>query len=46
MVGCIELPRRPFKVHESIKDAKKYLKSCGKTNINEIVYENSNARIN
>jgi hypothetical protein len=28
-IGCIELPRKPYKLHDTIKGAKKHLKSRG-----------------
>ena len=41
-VGCMELPHKPYKVHDSVKDAKKHLKLRGVKSPSKRVYEKDN----
>lgn len=36
--NCSVIPKRPYKVHESVDVAKKHLEKCGKINIEKIVH--------
>jgi len=38
-VGCMELPRSPYKIHDSVKEAKKHLKLRGVESPSKKVYE-------
>jgi hypothetical protein len=39
MDGCSVYPAKPYKIHDTIKDAIKHLKKCGKTDIKQIINE-------
>lgn len=41
-VGCSELPRRPYRSHDSVKDAKEHLEIRGVKSPPTKVYEKNN----